>query len=85
VIKEQVEQGPEESGYVDQRVNRSWVLCTAGAGLGLVVLAIVADVWWELDNMLPSAVLASPRTSATATRSGASEAATSKPEAAQKS
>ncbi len=40
-----------------EKVNRSWVLCTAAAGVVLVLFAIVADVWWDLNNIVPSAFL----------------------------
>lgn len=42
---------------MDEKVNRSWVFCTAAAGVVLVLFAIVADVWWDLDNIVPSALL----------------------------
>ncbi len=42
---------------MDAKVNRWWVFCTAGAGLLLVALAIVADLWWHSDNVVPSALL----------------------------
>jgi hypothetical protein len=42
---------------VDEKVNRSWVLGTAAVGVVLILLAIVADVWWELDNIVPSVLL----------------------------
>ncbi len=42
---------------MDEKVNRSWVLCTAAAGVVLVLFAIGADVWWDLDNIVPSAFL----------------------------
>jgi hypothetical protein len=42
---------------VDEKVNRSWVLGTAAVGVVLILLSIVADVWWELDNIVPSVLL----------------------------
>jgi hypothetical protein len=38
-------------------VNRPWVSCTAAAGIVLVILALLADLWWGLDNMVPSVLL----------------------------